>query len=111
MQRPSRSTIKMWAGSGTTSSRFSTGGVCPLSRRIWPYPNFAKLQMKIRWNEKQHQHEPSSKMNLSWRAIVQALVWPFIVIELEIASQSRFQLRNSGVVFEVYVLVLDSAPE
>ena len=49
-------------------------------------------------------------MDLCWRVIVKALVWPFVVIEAEIVSQPGLQCRNSSVVFKVNVLVLDTVP-
>ena len=50
-------------------------------------------------------------MDLCWRTIVKALVWPFVVIEREIVSQAYLQLGNSAVVLQVDVFVLDAPPE
>ena len=48
-------------------------------------------------------------MNFRWCAIVQTLVWPLRTIEAEVVAQPGLQVRYSGVVLEVDVLVLDTA--
>ena len=50
-------------------------------------------------------------VHLSWRSIAQALMWPLVIVELEVAVQSRLQVWDVSIVVEVDVLVLDRAPQ
>ena len=44
-------------------------------------------------------------------AIVETLVWPFMVVEVEIVGQSSMQLAHGVVLVEIDVLTFDDAPQ
>jgi hypothetical protein len=46
-------------------------------------------------------------MDLRRSTIGQALMWPFVVVELEVASEALCEGRDGGIVFQVDVFILD----
>jgi hypothetical protein len=49
-------------------------------------------------------------MDLRWRPIGQALMWPFTVVEREVACEARFQRWDAGIVGQVHVFLRDRPP-
>jgi len=46
-------------------------------------------------------------MDLRWGTIGQTLVWPFIIVELEVAFESLCEGWDGGIVFQVNVFIRD----
>jgi hypothetical protein len=46
-------------------------------------------------------------MDLCWSPIGQTLMWPFMVVEPEVAVEARFERRDGGIVFQVKVFIFD----
>ncbi len=45
-------------------------------------------------------------MNISGRAVVKALMRPFVIVQVEVITQASEQSRHGGILFDVDVLYL-----
>jgi hypothetical protein len=50
-------------------------------------------------------------MNVSRDAVIKALVWPLVIVKMEVGFQSSGKGRQRVVVFDVNVFVFDGPPE
>jgi len=57
------------------------------------------------------QRRPRSKIDFVRRPVSQRLVWPFVVVKLEIVGKMRPRRRDRLVVVKINLLVLDGPPE
>lgn len=53
----------------------------------------------------------SHEIDLSRRSVLQALMWAVVVIELEIVIQTSLEFPHRGILFQVEIFVLHTAPE
>src|SRR6266852_2458651 len=65
-------------------------------------------------NKTKHTHSRklvlSARINLRWRLIVQRLMNPLVIVKREVRSQVAHGVWNALVIFDVHLLVFDTAP-
>ena len=52
----------------------------------------------------------SARIDLRWRVIVQRLMKPLVIVKREVRSQVAHRVWNALVIFDVHLLVFDTAP-
>ncbi len=66
---------------------------------------------KLRYQTGSQNWYVNSKMNISGRAVVKALMRLFVVVQVEVITQAGEQSRYGGILFDIDVLILDRPPE
>ena len=65
-------------------------------------------------NKTKHNHSrilvSSARIDLRWRLIVQRLMKPLVIVKREIRSQVAHRVWNALVIFDIYLLIFDTAP-
>src|SRR5437899_2542579 len=65
-------------------------------------------------NKTKHNHSrklvSSARIDLRWRLIVQRLMKPLVIVKREIRSQVAHRVCYALVIFDIYLLIFDTAP-
>src|SRR5271157_524714 len=65
-------------------------------------------------NKTKHNHSrilvSSARIDLRWRLIVQRLMKPLVIVKREIRSQVAHRVWNALVIFDIHLLIFDTAP-
>src|SRR6266700_7789047 len=111
VQQYERSSGNARTAAPTTLPAQATTAVQPTAQPIWWSQKSRQFLVE---NKTKHNHSRklvlSARIDLRWRLIVQRLMKPLVIVKREIRSQVAHRVCHALVIFDVHLLVFDTAP-